>query len=101
MSGAGDLKRYAINYVRAKGSGPMVDDDGEQCLITGCLEVNALSDYIAAFPSTERVRRFFRKLTHNNNGSIYASKAPIGKNTLAAYPKLIALYLKYSEEQAE
>ena len=76
------------------------DDDGEQCLITGSVEVNALSDYIAAFPITERVGRFFRKLIQMTNGSIYATKSPVGKNTLSAYPRLIALYLKYSEEQA-
>ena len=89
-------KRFSVKYVRSKADTISTDE----CLIIRDAEVRTLQEYIATFLPEHRVGRFFRKINTTKNGDLYAVNCPIGKNTLAGYPQLIAKFIGCSNDDA-
>ena len=86
--------RFIIKFIRAKSSGPPVE---EEAFVTGKYEIRILQQWFDRFPAPRRVGRFFQYLSDKGNPQ---NNKPIGKNQLAKTAYKVALRIGISEEEA-
>ena len=86
--------RFIIKFVRAKTSGPPVE---EEAYVTGKYETRILQAYFDRWPTLQRNGRFFQYLSDKG---LPGRNKQIGKNTLAKTAYRIAIRIGISEAEA-